>query len=72
VTVTGDLRAFFDYRRQGELRFWKWLTSYRGTKVWAELSFDDRAVIYDVVRRATLRFRNSRARERGLERPPSD
>lgn len=59
VTLAGDIRAFVDYNRSGELSLRNWLTSYRGVKIWAELAVDDRPLIYDLIRRAAKAFRLS-------------
>jgi predicted ATP-grasp superfamily ATP-dependent carboligase len=62
VTLAGDVRAFVNYNRSGELSLRSWLASYRGVKIWAELALDDRPLIYDLVRRAANALRRSLSR----------
>jgi len=40
-SIERDLNAYFAYRREGSLKFWNWLKSYRGKKFCAEFSWDD-------------------------------
>lgn len=41
ISIENDLRAFIHYRREGSLRFKSWISSLKGEKEWAVLSWND-------------------------------
>jgi D-aspartate ligase len=36
-----DFQAFWDYHKRGELSFWKWISSWKGTRAFSSFAWDD-------------------------------
>jgi D-aspartate ligase len=66
VNEAWDVQAFWSLRRSGELSFWSWIRSLRGTKAWAVAAWDDPfPLLVGISRSVSLLLRRLSARLTG-------